>query len=493
MKAVIYLRISKDRTGEAEGIERQEEDCRELIRTLGWTLVRVYTDNDKSATTGKRRPDFERLIRDMESGSFGAIVAWNGDRVYRTPLDRLRFIEACRTREVSLQLVRGTGIDMTSWNGRMVAGMLGEAAWAEVGNKSDRQRRANRQAAEKGKPWLTGPRPFGYQREDGTLVPDKDEAPILKDAFRFWTAGASLNSVNRLLNESGQKTTLGNEWRANNTRVTLSNPVYAGFRAYQEMPPLGSAVPVRTRRAEPADRLLVKGKWEPLVSEDTWRASVARMRDPSRKKNVENFSSVKWLGTNLFRCLRCGEREHEGLCYVNWRSPSRRDGSRGLRIYKCKSCHMSRRADPIDAFVEDVMVERLNAPDFAEFRVVSGSTMDVAPLRVEAQELRTRLDTLADAFADGDMSRDQFARANTRTHDRLVVVEGKLAEAGRGDLLASVSGPAAGDRWLDSEDIRWRRSVMAAICAVTLAQPSIGRPSRSQAFDPDSVLIDWLR
>jgi site-specific DNA recombinase len=499
MRAAIYLRISKDKTGEAEGVERQAEDCRALIEAKGWMLVETCTDNDTSATSGRRRPGFEDLMSAIERRMVDVIVPWNADRLYRTPTDRLRVVEACRTYGVSLHPVRGTGIDMTTPNGRMLAGMLGEMAWAEVENKSDRQRRANRQAAEKGKPWMTGPRPFGYERENGRLVPHEKEAPLLRDAFALITSSASLNSVTRMLHRSGQRTTLGNEWRHSNVRVLLLNPLYAGLRAYAEMPPLGSKQTARSRpRYE--DRTLVAGTWEALISEDVWRASVAVLRDPARATNIDNFSSVRWLGSNLYACLRCEEAKgtaadstRSGVPFmaVNWTNP-KRSGERGWRIYKCKRCFMSRRADEIDEYIEDVIAERLDREDAADLGVkASARQPDVSALRTEAGDVRARLDVLADSLADGDMTKDQFTRANRRARARLAEIEAALAEAGRTDVLAGLHGPGAGEKWRTSDDIRWRRTVLAAIVDIVLCPATIGRPRKGAEFDTSSVLLRW--
>ncbi|MGC4758828.1 recombinase family protein [Micromonospora trifolii] len=500
MRAAIYLRISKDRTGEAEGVERQLEDCLALVAVKGWTLVETYTDNDTSAVTSRRRKGFDALMHAVELKAVDVIVTWNADRLYRTPGDRLRVIEVCRSSGVSLHPVRGSGIDMATPNGRMVAGMLGEAAWAEVENKSERQRRANRQAAEKGKPWLTGPRPFGYERQGGTLVPHEKEAPLLRDAFSLITSGASLNSVTKMLHRSGLRTTLGNEWRHNNVRVMLLNPLYAALRAYAEMPPLGSSLTARSRpRYE--DRTLIQGNWEPLISEDVWRASVAVLRDPARTTNVGNFSTVRWLGSNLYRCSRCGDaagtdadqkRTGEPVMAVNWTNP-KRSGERGQRIYKCKRCFISRRADQVDEFVEALVAARLDRGDASDLVAseTSDDGLDVVGLNAKAVELRARLDVLADSLGDGEMTRDQFARANRRAQDQLAEVEAQLAEAGRTDVLAGLRGPGAGQRWLTSDDIRWRRAVLAALVEVALRPAPTGRPKRGAEIDPESVIIRW--
>ncbi|MEU8170697.1 recombinase family protein [Micromonospora sp. NPDC049004] len=499
MRAALYLRISKDRTGEAEGVERQAEDCRALIDAKGWTLVETFTDNDTSATSGRRRPGFEALMQAVERRAVDVIVPWNADRLYRTPADRLRVVEACRQHSVSLHPVRGSGIDMTTPNGRMVAGMLGEMAWAEVENKSDRQRRANRQAAEKGKPWMTGPRPFGYARENGTLVPHETEAELVRDAFALITSGASLLSVTRMLNGAGARTTVGNEWRHNNVRVMLLNPLYAGLRAYAEMPPLGSKQSARSRPPVEA-RKLVPGTWEALIPEDVWRASVAVLRDPARTTNVGNFSTVRHLGSNLFRCGRCeaetgteadAKRNGEPVMGVNYTNP-RRSGEQGHRIYKCKRCNGSRRADPVDEFVGEVIAARLDRSDVADLVAVDkASGRELSALRREAGELRARLDVLADALADGEMSRDQFARANRRALDRLAEVEGQLTVAGGSHVLAGLHGPGAGRRWLTSDDIQWRRAVLAALVEVVLQRAKTGRPRNAEEIDPTSIEFRW--
>ncbi|MEV5765668.1 recombinase family protein [Micromonospora sp. NPDC052213] len=499
MRAALYLRISKDRTGEAEGVERQEQDCRALIDAKGWTLVETYADNDTSATSGRRRPGFEALMAAVERRAVDVIVPWNADRLYRTPADRLRVVEACRAHAVSLHPVRGTGIDMTTPNGRMVAGMLGEMAWAEVENKSDRQRRANRQAAEKGKPWMTGPRPFGYERANGTLVEHPTEGPLVRQAFTLITSGASLRSVTLMLNRAGARTSLGNEWRHNNVRVMLLNPLYAGLRAYAEMPPLGAKQSARSR--PPVEqRKLTPGTWEALIPEDVWRASVAVLRDPARTTNVGNFSAVRHLGSNLFRCGRCADqlgteadakRSGEPVMGVNYTNP-RRDGQQGHRVYKCKRCHASRRADPVDAFIGEVIAARLDRSDVADLVAVEkASGTDLAVLRREAGELRARLDVLADALADGEMTRDQFARANRRAQERLAEVEGRLAEAGSSHVLAGLHGPGSGRRWLTSDDIQWRRAVLAALVEVVLHPVKTGRPKKGEEIDPTSVEFRW--
>ncbi|HEX8132065.1 MAG TPA: recombinase family protein, partial [Actinomycetes bacterium] len=84
LKAVIYTRISSD-DGTSLGVRRQEEDCRELALRRGWTVTAVYTDNDISASNGKPRPAYRRMLGDLREGLAGAVIVWDLDRLHRRP------------------------------------------------------------------------------------------------------------------------------------------------------------------------------------------------------------------------------------------------------------------------------------------------------------------------------------------------------------------------------------------------------------------------
>ncbi len=74
-RAGIYVRISRDRTGEEVGIDRQERECRALWEARGWTVTGVYPDGDISACSGKHRPGGARMLDDLKGGAFDVLVA----------------------------------------------------------------------------------------------------------------------------------------------------------------------------------------------------------------------------------------------------------------------------------------------------------------------------------------------------------------------------------------------------------------------------------
>jgi site-specific DNA recombinase len=151
VRAAIYVRISSDPSGAALGVTRQEEDCRALCARQGWQVVGVYSDNDVSAYSGKRRPEWERLNADVIAGHVDAIACWHVDRLTRAPRELQDVIDLADRHGIKLATCTGE-IDLGTPTGRLVARMLGAAARHESKHKAERQRRHTRRAAEQGKP-----------------------------------------------------------------------------------------------------------------------------------------------------------------------------------------------------------------------------------------------------------------------------------------------------------------------------------------------------
>lgn len=72
MGTAICLRQSEDRSGEWAAITRQEDACKKLADAMGLDGLTLYRDNDKSASNGKDRPEFLRLLADIQAGHVDA-------------------------------------------------------------------------------------------------------------------------------------------------------------------------------------------------------------------------------------------------------------------------------------------------------------------------------------------------------------------------------------------------------------------------------------
>src|SRR5690348_10568485 len=84
VRAVIYCRMSLAKYGDTAKVERQEKRCRALAKRLGWTVVHVYCDNNKSAwQRDRQRPDWDAMLAAIERGEVDAVIIYHGDRLIR--------------------------------------------------------------------------------------------------------------------------------------------------------------------------------------------------------------------------------------------------------------------------------------------------------------------------------------------------------------------------------------------------------------------------
>ncbi|HYN30348.1 MAG TPA: recombinase family protein [Dermatophilaceae bacterium] len=442
-------------------MSRQKEDCLRRAAERGLDVYAVHEDNDLSAKSGRARPAFETVLEDVRTGRVSVVIAWSLDRLQRNRRDELRLYEACHKVGVMLSLVNGADLDFSTAAGRFVADSLGSVARLEVEMKSDRQRRAQEQAARAGKR-SGGRRPFGYE-SDGMTVRES-EAGAVREAYRDYLSGVPLAQIAMTWNAAGlhsgqARRSQGHEgepsrWNGQSVRLVLGNPRNAGLRTYR-------------------GEVVAKAVWPALVPEETWRATQSRMRArPAAPRKL-----AKRLLSGTASCGVCGAPV--------WGGGNARPGIPG---YRCSAAygHFARMAGPVDQFVSAVIVERLSRAD-ASALLTSEMRPDTAALHEEAAILRTRLESVALEFADGVLTGAQLRMITERLRERLVELELELSDAGRVDVLGPLVNSEDVERVWDELTLEHQRAIIDTLCTVTIHPP--GRGTRT--FRPETIGIDW--
>jgi DNA invertase Pin-like site-specific DNA recombinase len=483
-RAIIYCRISQDRTGAHLGVDRQLEDCEALALRNGWDVVETYIDNDVSAFSGKLRKNYRRMLADLDEGAASVVISWHTDRLHRSPTELEEYINLCERRGVTTQTVQAGSLDLATSGGRLVARMLGNVARHESEHKGERVARARRQKAIKGE-WTGGIRPFGWGMPTGEVRKKVDrktgeeiEVPVLdmgkavpeeKAAVAHGTdmilIGDSVRAFFRWLRHKGLRTSLGNEFtHPEQARDLLLRPRNAGIAISQ-----GQEVG--------------RGQWDALVGEDKFRACLAILTDPSRVTTPGN--QPKWLGSILYRCGR-GACPH--FVYVT------QSGGRSYPSYRCQTGHGGgRRAEITDQYVEDTIVERLSRDDAHDLLLPAPDNVDVAGLQAESEQIRQRMKDLGGLFGAGQLELVPFTEGMDTARGQLEGVTQQLARAATRDpLVGLVGAPDVRKAWKKLELDR-QRNVLRALIEVTLKTPRPGRMPDGGYFDYDAVKFQWKR
>ncbi|MGV0110530.1 recombinase family protein [Arthrobacter sp. CP30] len=458
MKAIVYLRISQDRTGQEAGVDRQREDCLKRAEDRGWHVVGIHTDNDISAAGKRKRPGFEAMLASLASGEAQVVIAWSLDRLQRNRRDEVRLYELCQKQGARLSLVNGAELDFETAAGRFVADSLGSVARLEIEMKSDRQKRASRQAAEAGKR-VGGRRPFGYEPDGVTVRPDEAEA--IRSGYASVLAGVPLAEIARTWNRAGFVTGQAkysaahygepSPWQAYSVRVVLRNARYMGMRSYN-------------------GEIVAEAVWPSIVDEATWRAVDGILGHPERRRTPK---SGTYLLSSIAVCGVCGSRVHAG----GTKRP-------GIRAYRCSGSmgHFSRMADPVDAYVGLLTVELLSRED-ARFLLHQQDRPDMDALRAQAVTFRDRLNSVAIEFAEGDLTASQLRTVTERLRQKLSDVEAAMADAGRVDTLGPLVNAEDVEAAWESLTMSRKRAVIDLLFHVVIHAP--GRGTRT--FRPETV------
>ncbi len=450
LQAAVYARQSLDRTGEALGVSRQLAECRELADRNGWTIEEVYQDNDKSATSGKPRPEWTRLLADLKAGRYDVLVCWHTDRLYRRLRDLVDLVELAEKRSLKIATVKSSDLDLSTPSGRMVASLLGSVAAYEGQQKAARQVAANRQRAQSGVVLFTS-RPFGFDRDGARIKVVESEAAEIRKAADRVLEGASLSSIAADLNARGVRTTPGKRWTITAVRRVLLNPRTAG-RTVSNGEDFGASER-GILSAEVADRL------------------GAILRDPRRRHSPPS-TAVKYLLSGL---VRCGHDDAAMFATSN---------AQGVMVYKCRTCFgTTRRMDLVDEVVMGVLTGRLSRADAAG---LLDADVDTDKLRERLSDLRGRRDGLAQLLGEGLLSAGAVRAQAEKLTSELDAVELDLQAATGSSPLAAVVNAGDVVAALDRLSLVELRTVIDTLMTVRILPAGKG-----VRFDPEHVRIEW--
>jgi len=333
----IYVRISDDREGGGLGVKRQEDDCRLLAASLGWTVIEVYVDNDVSAADRRKvRKDYRRMLADIENEHIDAIVSWHPDRLYRQPAELEDLILLVERKATEIATVKAGDLDLSTPHGRLVARMLGAIAKYEVEHKQERILRKVEELVAAGKIHNSGHRPFGYTRLfDGEgprrkilgEILNEAEVPYVKDWAARALTGEKLHSLVMDAIDKGVKTTTGGDFTYQAMRALLMSARISGRKEHKGV---------------------IKGQavWPKIIEpedSDTLRALLAKRSEEYRAEFGErDATALKYPLSGLVRCTckvphvvgePCGCKE-AGKQHHKMSTAQR--GDKDMPIYTCK-------------------------------------------------------------------------------------------------------------------------------------------------------------
>ncbi len=458
----VYVRISNDPTGYRAGVQRQEQDCRQLCERRGWTVFRVYSDNDTSAWQGKNRPAYREMLADITAGKVQAVVAWHLDRLTRHPRELEELFDVCyRVGLRDMATVTGD-IDLGTADGQLHARILGAVARKESDDKSRRIRRKMEDLAREGKVGGGGTRPFGYEPDRVTVR--VEEAQLIQEAASHMVSGETAYSILVDWKRRGITTPTGRTWRTGPFKRMLSSPRIAGLRQHQGST-IGEAV------------------WDAIIDEATHHRVVAILDNTRRR---QRRAPRRYLLTGgLAICGLCGAKlvarpKGDGRrCYVC---------AKGVDFDGCGKIRQL--AEPLERFVSNAIFTALDTPAFMTAITAQTDNAPEAALVVSIRQEEESLEELArDFYADKLITRGEYLAAREVLEERLDHYRNQLKRIDRSRTMMDLSSgrQALEEAWQEA-DLPWRQAVVETLIEKVIVHSALkGR----NFFDPGRVELRW--
>lgn len=458
-RAAIYARISRDQQGQGLGVERQEQLCRELAKTLGLEVTEVYTDNDISAYSGRHRPAYERLLTDIQSGRVDAVLCYHSDRLMRRTRELERYIDICKPRGVVTHQVTAGLLDLSSATGLAVAKTV--AAWSqhESDHKGERIAAQKAQASKAGK-FLGGRIPWGWHKTAAGIEVEPVAAKQILEGTTAIIAGKSLIGVTRAWAAAGVVSLSGTPMNTTQVRRVLLRPRNAGLMTFHGE--------------------VVSDSWPAIVPLETFRQCEAILTSPERPQQSE--AKFKYLLSGVVKCF-CG-RFMTGF------------GAEGhRRSYRCKihqeggkytPGHANRAMAPLDDYVKAAAAAYLDRDDYKSAVRADAQLLAENERPAESADiggLIARKNSLARMFAQGVISESQLIEGSREIEQKLDSMKDQAAANIGSRIMAEFAfAEHPGAAFLAaSADVQ--RELLRTVFDITLRPTG---PHRGE-FDPASV------
>lgn len=317
MSYCIYLRKSRadaelEARGEGETLERHSRSLHTLADKMGFDIGEEYREI-VSGETITARPEMQRLLSDVEAGKWDGVFVMEVERLARgDTIDQglvARTFKIHGTKIITPVKVYDPNDEFDEEYFEFGL-FMARREYKAINRRIQRGRIAS---VKEGK-YVAAVPPYGYDRiksPDGKgfiLSPHPIEASVVQRIFSDYVAGLGANTIANKLTDEGIIPRVGTEWSPATIRDMLKNPVYTGKIRWQYKRYIKSATAggVSKKRYKSKDYILIDGKHEALISEETFNNAAKQMRINSKNTTRSDMVLHNPL-SGLIYCRECGK------------------------------------------------------------------------------------------------------------------------------------------------------------------------------------------
>lgn len=319
-RTAVYCRLSReDGDGESMSIGNQREMLVRYCKDNGLPVVDIYIDDGFSGTNFER-PEFQRMIRDIEDGKIDIVLVKDQSRLGREHLQTGYYMEIFFSNHDVRFIVVNDNVDTDKGENDFMGfrNMINELYAKDISKKI---RSARKTLAKQGK--FTVPfAAYGYKKDldnKHRLLIDENTAPIVKRMFQLTTEGKTPTEIAEIFTAEKiliprayvaktygtyltcYDTRYSYDWMGNTVASILRSKLYIGTLVNHR----------RTSKSFKNKKIIqipeeewieVENTHEAIIDRETWDI-VQKMVAVKKRPNKNGVSQIF---AGLVRCPDCG-------------------------------------------------------------------------------------------------------------------------------------------------------------------------------------------
>lgn len=310
--------VSNEDERESGSISTQKLFLRNFCKENNIRVYDDYTDDGFSGATFDR-PDFNRMIKDIENKKINLIIVKDLSRFGRLSSKISYYLEEFfiekGVRFIAVTDDIDTGHIETSEEMVQFKAFFNE--WF-LRDTSRKVRNGKKTRAKEGKVMTTYPT-YGYKKDpldNNHYIIDQDIAPIVRRIFMLARNGKTPTEIGKILtdertlvpseicgNAHTRKDGIKRGWNRNTVKKILQNVTYLGWVSNGNTKKVNYKSK-KTLIMPKEDRIIVKGMHTPIVDEETFNI----VQDMIKSRTATRVKSYDWLLKGLVCCKECGKK-----------------------------------------------------------------------------------------------------------------------------------------------------------------------------------------
>lgn len=425
------LDIEAERHGDMETLKRQEQNLLDFAKRNNLPVSKIY----KEVVSGESldaRPEAQKLLEEVEQGIWDGVLVVEIERLARgDTIDQGIVARAFKRHNTKIITPIKTYNPANEFDEEYFEFGLFMSR-REYKTITRRIQRGRVQSAKEGK-FLSSVPPYGYDKvkikdqKGYTLVPNKDEAPVVKMIFDLYISGSGMTVIAGELDRLGIKPRHRDTWSKSTISDILKNPVYTGKIRWSYKKEFKNHNNTgQTHREIQEEFIFVDGLHDAIISEKVFNQALEARKNNTRKAVKKNLSLQNPL-SGVVHCKLCG-------------SPMTRLGANSKNPYdalKCSNRYCNNVSAPIYLVEEAIInstkewLKRAEMNVDKEYSEIAQSNViknNITRLENEIKTINLQIQKTFDLLEQGIYDTETFSQRSSHLASRKKETEKALAE-----------------------------------------------------------------